>query len=474
MKNKKRIRITTMVTFTIMMLLMTVAAMPVTAYGNSSGVGYQGTGDDPHDWITLRAINILSSDGYSKISSEASLYFGDLQDGSYDADWEQGVIEGNPIAAKDHYCDPFTGLGLMGIFKGAHIYAQEYFDKAVALYKGGNRKDAYYNLGFAVHVLQDVTVPHHTRIWDAKQDGHKEYEDYINGKKSDINKISGPGLYDGATTASGWVRNNAGMSYGFHTFVNGGPTSGNNNYEFAADSLLPIAVRTTAGFLRFFYEEANQGRSETQMSGTLSSRGSSYIGYVDVAFGDHTVVLVGNEPDADFDLFVKWESAPTSSCDASSTSYDSIEKVTVRGKGRLYFKVYAWSGSGNWKLAVIYGKADKATTIRNSLNYVWDRTDTFSLKGGQTEGRMIGWAFLAGPDEDDFDLYVRWESTPTTSTYAARGYSSRSQEICDAKSQWYSTPMYPIKGYVSDNYLFYVMVRAYRGSGSFILMILIF
>ncbi|MFW9962400.1 MAG: zinc dependent phospholipase C family protein [Candidatus Sifarchaeia archaeon] len=470
----KRVRINIIVSFTIMILLMTVATMPVTAYGNSSGVGYYGTGTDPHDWLTLRAIDILGADGYSKISSEVDSYFGNLQDGSYDADWGQGEVGGHPLAAKDHYCDPLTGWGLMGIFQSAHFYAQEYFDKAVALYKGSDREAAYYNLGFAVHVLQDVTIPHHTRIWDTTQKGHEEYEAYINGKRGDINNISGSGLYDGATTASGWVRNNAGMSYGYHTYVNGGPTSGNNNYGFVADILLPIAVRTTAGFLRFFYEEANQGRSETERSGTLSSKGSSYIGYVDVAFGDHTIVLVGNEPGADFNLFVRWDYAPTSSYDASSTSFDSIEKITVRGKGRLYFKVYAWAGSGNWKLAVIYGKANKATTIRNSLNYFWDRTDTFSLKGGQTEGRMIGWAFLAGPDEKDFDLYVRWENAPTTSTYAAIGYSSRSQEICHANSQWYSTPMYPIKGYISDNYLFYVMARSYRGSGSYIVMILIF
>ncbi|MGD9381534.1 MAG: zinc dependent phospholipase C family protein [Candidatus Thorarchaeota archaeon] len=476
MEDNRRIRLGIMVSFTILILLMTVTVTPVAAYGNSSGVRYNKTGNDPHDWITFRAINILGSDGYSKISSEANSYFTDMQRGSYDADWGMGVIGGLPVAAKDHYCDPTTGFGFLMIFQGAGSYAQGYFDKAVNFYKGGNKEEAYYNLGFAIHVLQDVTVPHHTQILDVEQKGHEDYERYINKKETYIKGINGPGYYEKATSADGWVRFNAKKSHSYHTYVNGAPNSGNNNYWHAASNLLPIAVKTTAGFLRFFFEQANQGKSEAQRSGSLSGTGTSYVSYVDVPFGDHTVVLVGNEPGADVDLYVKWGSTPSYPYTASSWTGDSMEKVTIRGKGRLYFKVYSWKGSSSWKLAVIYGKADRLKSITNSLSYSSDRTDTFSLKGGETEGYMIGWAFLAGPDGNDFDLYVRWERAPTTTSYYDRGYSSRPQEICDAKSPRYAPSSgYQVKGYLyRHNYLFYVMVKAYRGSGDYMLLILIF
>ncbi|MHA2209176.1 MAG: zinc dependent phospholipase C family protein [Candidatus Thorarchaeota archaeon] len=474
MEDNRRIRIGIMVSLTIMILLMTATVTPVAAYGNSSGVRYNKTGNDPHDWMTFRAISILGSDGYSKISSEASSYFENMQEGSYDADWGQGVIADLPVAAKGHYCDPTTGLGFNLIFQGAGSYAQGYFEKAVDFYKGGNKQEAYYNLGAAIHVLQDLTVPHHAHIWAWEQAGHTTYESYINRKETYIKGISGPGYYDKATSASGWVRFNAGQSYSYHTYVNGGSTSGNNDYWHAARNLLPIAVKTTAGFLRFFYEEANQGRKEAQISGSLSSTGTSYVSYVDVPFGDHTVVLVGNEPGADVDLYVKWDATPSYPYAAYSRTGDSMEKVTVRGKGRLYFKVYSWKGSSSWKLAVIYGKADRSKSISNSLSYSSDRTDTFSLKGGQSEGYMVGWAFLAGPDGNDFDLYVRWERAPTTSTYYDRGYSTRPQEICDARSPKYSPSTgYQMRSY-RYNYLFYVMARAYRGSGDYMLLILIF
>ena len=209
MEDNKRIRIGIMVSLTILILLMTVTVTPVAAYGNSSGVRYNKTGNDPHDWITFRAISILGSDGYSRISSEVSSYFEVMQDGSHDADWGEGVIADLPVAAKGHYCDPTTGLGFNLVFQGGGSYAQGYFDKAVDLYKGGNKQEAYYNLGAAIHVLQDLTVPHHAHIWVWEQAGHTTYESYINGKETYIKGISGPGYYDKATSASGWVRFNA-------------------------------------------------------------------------------------------------------------------------------------------------------------------------------------------------------------------------------------------------------------------------
>ena len=72
-----------------------------------------------------------------------------------------------------------------------------------------------------------------------------------------------------------------------------------------------------------------------------------------------------------------------------------------------------------------------------------------------------GWAYLAGTDNADFDLYIRWKYNPTTSVYDDRGYTSQAQEICDAS--WT----------ISGAFL-RVMPRSYFGSGSYVLLILIF
>ncbi|MEM3341477.1 MAG: clostripain-related cysteine peptidase [Thermoplasmata archaeon] len=78
-----------------------------------------------------------------------------------------------------------------------------------------------------------------------------------------------------------------------------------------------------------------------------------------------------------------------------------------------------------------------------SANYV------IAVPSGQTSLVVV----LDGPDGQDFDLYVKYNSAPTTSSYDARGYTSSADETCTI-----SNPQ-------AGNH--YIMVRSYRGSGSF-------
>ncbi|UCH05396.1 MAG: hypothetical protein JSW05_04320, partial [Candidatus Thorarchaeota archaeon] len=262
--------------------------------------------------------------------------------------------------------------------------------------------------------------------------------------------------------------------HGYYGYVNGKDGSGNNNYNYAASVLLPWAVKSCAGFLRFFYEEANRGRQESYSSGRLWSRGDTYTKYVDVPWGYHTVVLAGNEPDADFDLYVKWGAPPTTtSWDARGFSSDSLEHVAVKGNGRLYYMVRAFSGSGRWKANVVYGSPRNDAVIDPGRLSWYSGLETGGSLSGKDDaewsasfgdsrnGMMHAWVYLAGPDSADFDLYIRWGYFATKSTYDDIGYSWRSQEICDAYRMG------------SDAYLF-VLSHSYRGSGNYRLLILIF
>ncbi|NIO36947.1 hypothetical protein GTO27_04500, partial [Candidatus Bathyarchaeota archaeon] len=59
-----------------------------------------------------------------------------------------------------------------------------------------------------------------------------------------------------------------------------------------------------------------------------------------------------------------------------------------------------------------------------------------------------------GKNEQDFDLYIKYGSRPTTSSYDARGYTSSANEVVefgDTESGWY-----------------YIMIRSYRGSGNYL------
>ena len=160
-----------------------------------------------------------------------------------------------------------------------------------------------------------------------------------------------------------------------------------------------------------------------------------------------TVVMAGNE-DADFDLYAKWGSPPTTSdYDALGYSGTSLEYFTVEGSGTLYVMVRSYSGNGYWKVWVVSG--EPSANSGRIGGYLLDTgdTDTYSIKG-----TGIDYAFNSGPDSSDFDLYIKWNAPPTTSSYDAIGYSTWAQEVA---------------GPATGSGTLYYMVRSHSGSGAF-------
>lgn len=188
-------------------------------------------------------------------------------------------------------------------------------------------------------------------------------------------------------------------------------------------------------------------------SGTLSGSGDTDTFSKSSLSGTYTVVMAGNE-EADFDLYAKWNSPPTtSSYDARSYTSYSLEYFTVSGSGTLYVMVHSYSGSGHWKANILIGRPSIISLLMLGTLSGSGDTDTYSLA---RSGRA--WVYLAGPDSSDFDLYIKWNSQPTTSSYDCCGYSSWSQEICT---------------YIGTGTLYY-MVRSYRGSGQYVMVAMIF
>jgi len=164
--------------------------------------------------------------------------------------------------------------------------------------------------------------------------------------------------------------------------------------------------------------------------------------------------MAGNE-NADFDLYAKWGSPPTTSnYDARGYSGTSLEYFTTSGSGTLYIMVRSYSGSGNWKCWGISGSTNADSGRKTGSLSGTGSTATYSV-GGFSKG----YAFNSGPDGSDFDLYIKWNSPPTTSSYDARGYSGWAQEIA---------------GPAPGSGTLYFMVRSYSGSGEYATVGLIF
>ncbi len=172
------------------------------------------------------------------------------------------------------------------------------------------------------------------------------------------------------------------------------------------------------------YGAVTKGTLLTNRSGTITSSGGNNQYSINIpAPSTVNVVMAGNE-NADFDLYAKWGSPPTtSSYDSKSDSSYSLEYFPIRGSGTLYVMVKSYSGTGNWKSWVVGGLYTDSGKKQGTLSGVGAEAP-YSFNGVG-----IGYAFNSGPDGSNFDLYNKWYSPPTTSSYDARGNSLGAQEI---------------------------------------------
>jgi len=195
------------------------------------------------------------------------------------------------------------------------------------------------------------------------------------------------------------------------------------------------------------YAAVALGRVLSSTSGSLSGTGSSYTYSISVpALSSVRVVMTGNE-NSDFDLYARWNAPPTTSTyDAMEGSGASLEAVTVKGSGTLYIMVYSYSGGGRWKSWAISGNPGLTTRNWGSLSGGMD-SRTYSLYGPG-----IGYAFCSGPDGSDFDLYLKWNSPPSTSSYDSAGLTGWPMEIT---------------GPVTNVGDMYYMIYSYSGSGDY-------
>jgi len=162
----------------------------------------------------------------------------------------------------------------------------------------------------------------------------------------------------------------------------------------------------------------------------------------------------------DFDLYAKLGAKPTTSTyDYRSIGSTSTETITVTNPsaGTWYFMVYSYSGSGTFTI--------KATTSTSQTN-VTQLTDGVSATGtlsktgaganysiAVSEGKAQLKIEMNGPAGTDFDVYVKFGTMATRTSYDYKGTSSSSSETITISN--------PNQG------TWYIYVYSYSGSGDF-------
>lgn len=182
---------------------------------------------------------ILLNDGFKKEAQLFNMFSGQLDSGLI---W---IDKG--LKSVYHYYDPDSGTG-MWLLPSAAEKCSVFFNRSLIMWRNKKHNLAMFFLGAALHLVQDLCVPHHAacRVFD----GHQEFEDWAETRKDNYRVESG-GIYAVSDKTEEWVADNARLAKKYYPLVTSHTPDCNHH---AAKILLPRAQKTTAGFLKHFYD----------------------------------------------------------------------------------------------------------------------------------------------------------------------------------------------------------------------------
>lgn len=218
-----------------MLKLLLTAAIPFQALVDKTS--------PTHGFINRQALAILIADGRQREATWFGQYFGPFNEG---CDWADTGWRN-----VGHMYDPDTGCGFKGWPSGPQA-VREYWDLARRCLAEQNLTQAFFYLGAAAHIVQDLCVPHHAaaRLFA----GHKEFEAYACRYRHWF-AAHEDGMYDLARTPEGWVVRNADYTRRHYSHCIASGLARHVLHAAVAD-LLPRAQRSTAGFVSHFLKSA--------------------------------------------------------------------------------------------------------------------------------------------------------------------------------------------------------------------------
>jgi len=144
----------------------------------------------------------------------------------------------------------------------------------------------------------------------------------------------------------------------------------------------------------------------------------------------------------DADLYIRFGAEPTlSTYDCKSTSSTSTESCTISNieTGTYYVMVQAWNQISNVSLTASYG----SVTIPPNDNELQNGVPKANLTGARYENLEFTMAVPAGASNikfeinggsGDADLFVKFGSKPTASSYDCRPYKNGNNETCSVNN----------------------------------------
>lgn len=222
-----------------------------------------------HQWCFEKARIVLRNDNRDRINL-IDQFANEINQGLEVADTGAGEITtpyGNiPIAPTMHYLNPYMNTGIggwmsigVGVITNAALFCESCFAIARRLWQNQDNASSMRVFGIALHIVQDLTIPHHARCQPLFN--HREYEDWLHRNIDNSPIPTSNGIYDRNRYPAQWVYANARDAFGYFGYCDGinripwNPltwSTQNEDLGRVRNAMVPLAVGTTAGFVDYF------------------------------------------------------------------------------------------------------------------------------------------------------------------------------------------------------------------------------
>lgn len=188
-----------------------------------------------------QAYLVLMNDGREDVAKLFNVHHSTLTKGIYWADrgWKN----------VNHFYSHPDKQGFM-VWPGARAECQYYYNKALNFFPSNVDKGMFF-LGAALHVVQDMCVPHHSL--GIVFDGHKEFETWASQNWDKF--LTTSGMYLPYYHSVQWIDHNASLSGPLYPLVSQVEGCNRESYEKASKILIPLTIATSAGFLNFAFNQ---------------------------------------------------------------------------------------------------------------------------------------------------------------------------------------------------------------------------
>jgi phospholipase C len=194
-----------------------------------------------HRQMNKQALRILRNEGYQ----EAYIFYG-----KHGETLDKGVVWADQdFKSLQHFYHPYRRKGIYGQ-KNARQLAEEYYRKAIRSYYLGRVERAVFFLGAAAHLIQDLTIPQHANI--RLLSSHKSYETFVKHFYNSTRYVKPDRGIIEFDELREYIQFNSRTALKMHKLYGGIGDRQERFYRIAKCSI-PLAERTTAGFLLMFY-----------------------------------------------------------------------------------------------------------------------------------------------------------------------------------------------------------------------------